>query len=105
MKPFRERKGKSKSGFYSGELAEAGKYSWDFIDQTIKKHNLKLEDGYHVETRSISIPGVNINDDTHGHWSDDEIIQILDHYGEVVALSYIHRNDMNCAEVITVDLM
>ena len=105
MKPFRERHGIAFSGFYSGELAEAAKAAWNFIETTIHNYNLKREEGYHIETRCISIAGVNINDDTHGHFSDNEIVQLLDVNDEVVAFSYISRNSMNCAEVIMVDLL
>ena len=105
MKPFRERKGIAKSGFFSGELSEAARAAWNFIDGMIQKYNLKLEEGYHIETRCISIASVNINDDTHGHFSDNELIQILDKKDEVIALAYISRNCMNCAEVIMVDLL
>lgn len=105
MEAFRKREGTAKSEYWSGELAEAGRAAWNFITEVINKHHLRMKDGYHNETRYISIPHTNINDDTHGHFSDDEIIQILDGYGEVVSFSYIHRNDMNCAEVIMVDLL
>ena len=67
--------------------------------------NIKKEDFYHIETRCVSLAGVNINDNTHGHWSDNEIIQLLDNKGEVAAMAYINRNDMTCAEVIMVDLL
>lgn len=103
--PFRKRTGSAMSGFYSGELAMAGKAAWDFICGIIQKYNLKREDGYHTENRCISLADVTINEDTHGHFSDNMITQILDGHGEVVAFSYISRNDMNCAEVIMVDLL
>lgn len=105
MKPFRQKKGVSQSQYFSGELAEAAIAANRFIEETIQKYKLKLEDGYHTERRAISLAGVNINDDTHGHWSDNEITQILDKWGEVVAMTYLSRNDMNCAEVIMVDLL
>ncbi len=105
MEGFRKREGSAKSEYWSGELAEAGRAAWDFIRDVIDKHHLKMEDGYHNEMRCISIPHTNINDDTHGHFSDDEIIQVLEKYDEVVAFAYIHRNSMNCAEVIMVDLL
>lgn len=105
MKAFRKREGSAKSEYWSGELAMAGKAAWDFITEVINKYHLKMEDGYHNETRCISIPHTNINDDTHGHFSDDEIIQTLDRFDEVVAFAYIHRNSCNCAEVIMVDLL
>ena len=105
MKPFRERKGVAQSQYFSGELADAAIAANTFIEKAIKKHRLRREDGYHIENRCISIAGANINDDTHGHWSDNEITQLLDSRGEVVAMAYINRNDMNCAEVVMVDLL
>ena len=105
MKPFRERHGVAKSGFFSGELAKAAEAAWNFIYETIYKYKLKREDGYHIETRCISLAGVVINSNTQGHWSDNEIIQLLDTKDEVVALAYISRNCMNCAEVIMIDLL
>lgn len=105
IKPFRERKGVAQSWYFSGELALANQKAWDFITETIKKYNLRQEDGYHTETRAISLADVNINDNTHGHFSDNEIILILEKWDEVVAFSYTSRNSMNCAEVIMVDLL
>lgn len=105
IKPFRQRKGTAQSQFWSGELALAAQAANDFIVDMIESHKLKRQDGYHIERRAISIAGVNINDDTHGHFSDNEIVQLLDGKGEVVAMAYINRNDMNCAEVIMVDLL
>lgn len=105
IKPFRERKGFAQSQYWSGELAYASSAANRFIEETIRKYGLKMEDGYHTETRAVSLAGFNINDDTHGHFSDNEITQILDKFGEVVAMVYINRNDMNCADVILVDLL
>ena len=105
MEPFRCRTGSAYSGFFSGELAEAGRFALEFIRSTIEKYSLRIEDGYHVETRAISLANVNINDSTNGHFSDNEITQILEKDGEVVAFAYISRDDRNCAEVITVDLI
>ncbi len=105
MKAFRERNGIASSFFYSGELADANNAAWEFITSVIERYSLKKEKGYHTETRCMSLANVNINDDTNGHWSDNEIVQILDNHGEVVAFSYLSRNDMNCAEVVMVDLL
>ena len=105
VEPFRQRKGAAQSQFWSGELALAAQAANDFIVNMIEEYKLKRHDGYHIERRCVSIAFVNINDDTHGHFSDNEIVQLLDGHGEVVAMCYINRNDMNCAEVIMVDLL
>ena len=104
MKSFRQKKGKAQSHYYSGELAEASVATNRFMEETIKKYGLRREDGYHIETRCVSLAGVNLNENTLGNWSDNELILLLDKRGEVVAMSYISRNDINCAEVIMVDL-
>ena len=104
MEPFRQKKGKAQSQYYSGELAEASVAAHSFIEESIRKHGLRRDDGYHIETRCVSLSGVNLNEDTHGHWSDNELCLLLDKMGEVVAMAYISRNDINCAEVIVVDL-
>jgi len=104
MKPLREANGISKSQYFAGELAQAGVAANNFIEGVIKKYQLKREQGYHIETRCVSLALVNINDDTQGHFSDNEIIQLLDGKGEVVAMVYINRNDMNCAEAIMVEI-
>lgn len=105
IKPFRERKGVAQSQYWSGELADASIAANRFIEETIQKYGLKREDGYHIEIRCVGIASASINDDTHGHFSDNEIMQLLDGKGEVVAMAYLNRNDMNCAEVIMVDLL
>lgn len=104
-KPFRQRKGTAQSQYWSGELVNAGRAANRFIEETIQKYGLKREDGYHIEARCVGIASASINDDTHGHFSDNEIIQLLDKFGEVVAMAYINRNDMNCADVVLVDLL
>lgn len=105
MNPFRERKGVAQSQYWSGELANAGRAANVFIEEIIQRYGLKIEDGYHIETRCVGIASASINDDTRGHFSDNEIIQLLDEKGEVVAMAYLNRNDINCAEVIMVDLL
>ena len=105
MEPFRQRTDNAISCFYSGELLEAAQAAWEFIEGVIEKYDLCNKYGYHTETRAISLANVNINDTTNGHFSDNEIIQVLDLWDEVVAFSYISRNSMNCAEVIMVDLL
>lgn len=105
IEPFRQRKGTAQSQFWSGELALAAQAANDFIVDIIENNKLNRKDGYHIERRCVSLAFVNINDDTHGHFSDNEIVQLLDGKGEVLAMCYINRNDMNCADVVMVDLL
>lgn len=105
MTPFRTKTGTARSEYWSGELADAGIAAWNFINNVISKHQLKAEDGYHVETRCISTPFTHINNDTHSRFNDDEIVQVIDKLDEIVALAYMHRNTADCTEVIMLDLM
>ncbi len=98
-------KGTAKRVYFGAELAEAGSACWEFVNGVIERHQLKREEGYHIESRCISLADVDINEDTKGHFSDDQILQILDKYSNIVAFAYTRRDDMNCAEVVMVDML